>query len=837
MQRALWLMLLVAGCKQADGLVVLTVGASPVLSGVTLLHVEASAGGRNVTFDDHPASPFSLPPERTLGIQFPSSVAGTMKLHVEAHGANNALLASGDATIDAHAGKTSDVTITLGAGGSPDLAGGDDGGDGGVGCVAGDGVCGAACNSTNDSDCAPVCGNGILEAGEVCDDHNSDNGDGCDPTCQFTNTVSIIAGTPSGQGYADGPGSTARLVQPNGVTTDQTYIYFGDHCSVRRYDPATKTVTTIAGTTGNCLSSTDGVGSAAIFTQISDLEFVPNGGKGVLYIGGDPALRKLDLATNGVTSVAGVPGVDNGSRGDGLGSSSDGSTLYLVDVANGLRSLNIAGGGSTQIATLAQLGNARCFDVVMSGGAYYLACSDAILKVVAGTPAPTVTTYAGAANVAGCTPSNSTLTAARFQNVNNLIVDASGDITATDSVCDVVWSITPGANGATVVVAGTPGSAGHSDTPSKLNGPTGVTLFGGDQYFVVDSGNQMLRSYNAFSTSTVAGVFSPGLAQGTADLTVPTFVTPFFISANGDSPIIAEAFATNALSFTLDITKGTATQFNSATVVGTVLGGNLYGAVYGSTDQTIWAYPLDGSAPSHYAGAVNSGSTVMDGSFTTALLRPGQFANDGANLYFTDNSHTIRKVDIKNQQIVTLAGTVDSSDVVDGIGSAAHFGVPTTIACDGANLYVLDGISKPGTIVRKIVIATGAVTTLAGTADMTGAVDGIGAAARFAGGFSLATDGHAVYVTDPGGGASAGTGQVGGPGSNTIGDLNGPTVRELDLATQRVTTMVGTRGQWTARPGVGTQAVMNQPYGIAFDAISHVLLVTDIAENVVYKIK
>ena len=836
MQRALWLFLLVAGCKQGDGLVVLTVGASPMLSGVTLLHVEASAGGRTVPFDDHPASAFSLPPERTLGIQFPASVAGTMKLHVEAHGANDVLLASGDTSLDIHAGKTSDVTITLGAGGSPDL-GGSDGGDGGAGCVNGDGICGNSCNSTNDSDCAAVCGNGIVETGEVCDDSNTNNGDGCDPTCQFTNTLSIAAGTPSGQGYADGVGTTARLVQPIGIATDQTYVYFGDHCSVRRYDPASQTVTTIAGLSGNCLSSTDGIGSAAIFTQISDLEFVPNGGKGLLYIGGDPALRKLDLATNSVTSVAGVPGVDNGSRGDGLGSSSDGSTLYLVDVANGLRSLNLATGGSTLIATLAQLGNVRCDDVVVSGGAYYLACESAILKVVAGSPAPTVTTYAGATSAIGCTTSGSTLTAARFQDLSRLIIDASGDITATDSVCHVVWSITPGASGGVVVAAGTAGTAGHSDMPSQLNGPTGVTLFGGNQNFVVDTGNQLLRGFTPFATSTAAGVFSLGLGQGATDLTVPTLVTPIFITANGDSPIIAEALTASALTFTLDLDKGTATKFNSTTVAGSVLGGILYGAQYGSSDKTIWAYPVDGSAPSHYAGAVNSGSTIMDGSFTTALMNPGQFANDGTNLYFTDTSHTIRKVDIKNQLITTLAGTADSSDVVDGIGAAAHFGSPSAIACDGANLYVLDGITKQGTIVRKIVIATGAVTTLAGTADMVGAVDGIGAAARFAGAFGLATDGHAVYITDPGSGPSVGTGQVGGPGSDSTGDRNAPTVRELDLATNQLTTMVGTRGQWSARPGVGSAALLNAPYGIAFDATSHVLLVSDLSENVIYKIK
>ena len=36
-------------------------------------------------------------------------------------------------------------------------------------CTNGDGCCAAGCNSTNDNDCAPQCGNGVVETGEKCD--------------------------------------------------------------------------------------------------------------------------------------------------------------------------------------------------------------------------------------------------------------------------------------------------------------------------------------------------------------------------------------------------------------------------------------------------------------------------------------------------------------------------------------------------------------------------------------------------------------------------------------------------------------------------------------------
>ena len=44
----------------------------------------------------------------------------------------------------------------------------------------GDGCCPAGANNNTDSDCAPFCGNSVVEAGEACDDGNSDPDDGCD---------------------------------------------------------------------------------------------------------------------------------------------------------------------------------------------------------------------------------------------------------------------------------------------------------------------------------------------------------------------------------------------------------------------------------------------------------------------------------------------------------------------------------------------------------------------------------------------------------------------------------------------------------------------------------
>jgi cysteine-rich repeat protein len=46
-----------------------------------------------------------------------------------------------------------------------------------------DGCCYTGSNANSDSDCRPVCGNGVVEDGEGCDDGNAGAGDGCDPSC------------------------------------------------------------------------------------------------------------------------------------------------------------------------------------------------------------------------------------------------------------------------------------------------------------------------------------------------------------------------------------------------------------------------------------------------------------------------------------------------------------------------------------------------------------------------------------------------------------------------------------------------------------------------------
>jgi sugar lactone lactonase YvrE len=179
-------------------------------------------------------------------------------------------------------------------------------------------------------------------------------------------------------------------------------------------------------------------------------------------------------------------------------------------------------------------------------------------------------------------------------------------------------------------------------------------------------------------------------------------------------------------------------------------------------------------------------------------------------VYVSDQGNdTIRKVTPAGV-VTTLAGTAGVSGSANGTGPAAQFATPGNVAVDtGGNVYVADQLNDT---IRKITPA-GVVTTLAGVAAVSGHNDGAGTLAHFNNPYGIAVDGSGnVYVAD----------------------TYNCTIREITPAGV-VSTLAGTPGTIGSKDGTGAAAQFQYPTGVAVDGSGNVY-VADVENDTIRKV-
>ena len=301
------------------------------------------------------------------------------------------------------------------------------------------------------------------------------------------------------------------------------------------------------------------------------------------------------------------------------------------------------------------------------------------------------------------------------------------------------------------------------------------------------------------------------------------FLTVLLSSCGSDSStyLMGGAIQGVPLQLTTTVTTPIGSAGSSGTTDGTGSAARFYNP-YGITTDGINLYIADtfnhtirkiviatGEVTTLAGSAGSSGSA--DGTGSAALFNsPNGITTDGTNLYVADSfNHTIRKIIIATMEVTTLAGSMGVSGSADGIGSAAQFNAPTGITTDGTVLYVADHQNHT---IRKIVIATGEVTTLAGSALSNGTTNGTGVTARFNFPYGITTDGANIYVTD----------------------TQSYTIRKIVITTGEVTTLAGSAGNQGSTDGVGAAARFFQSYGITTDGFN--LYVADTFSNTMRQI-
>ena len=356
------------------------------------------------------------------------------------------------------------------------------------------------------------------------------------------------------------------------------------------------------------------------------------------------------------------------------------------------------------------------------------------------------------------------------------------------------WDNVTGATSYTVYWDNATGVSSSSTaiTSVSTDNYTHSSLTNGSTYYykvaaVAASGTGTLSSeVNATPVNPLMG----GAIQGTV-LSLSTVVTTFAGTAGSTGNI--------------DDT-GTSALFHYPTGI-TTDGTYLY--VTNAEEHTIRKIVISSGVVTTLAGTAGSPGTT-DGTGTSAkLTTPQDITTDGTNLYVTSYfKHTIRKIVISSGVVTTYAGTVGTSGSTDASGTSALFKNPLGITTDGTNLYVSD---LGNFTIRKIVISTGAVTTLAGTVGTSGSTDTTGTSAKFNNARMLTTDGTNLFVA---------------------GDDH--TIRKIVISSGVVTTLAGTDSPPGSTDATGTSAKFNNPTGITTDGTN--LYVTGFSNNRIRKI-
>ena len=623
--------------------------------------------------------------------------------------------------------------------------------------------------------------------------------------------LDILAGLPGGAGWVDGTLVEAHFSYPLQIAGDgQGHLFVSDENIVREIDLAAGMVTTLAGAYAQ-YGTTDGPGAQALFNLPGGLAF--DGGQ--LYVADteNALLRKIDVASATVTTVAGSrPGSVDGNvsvalfrEPDGIALDPEGN-LFIGDTDNDtIRELGLASGTVTTLAGSPLTAG----DADGVGAAALFAKPQAVALDGSGQLYVADTNNNRVCKVVTDTGAVSTL--ATFQATPQGFAIDGTDVLTSLSDHRIVRIA---ADGTITTLAGAAGVNGFVDgagADARFNSPTGLLNDGAGTLYVVDADNHVVRSI-ALATGTVstfAGAKSAGAADGPADQA--RFFAPQGLATDGDNVYVADT--NNHVIRMITLATGDVT-----TLAG---GAGQSGHADGSFTDARFNQPegvaLDAQTQKLYvADTGNRALRVLDlgaatvstpaltpasGSSFMGLDAPTGVALDGGMVFVTDYTNdTVVAVDLERWGVSSLAGQYRVAALADGVGPKATFDGPMGIAADGrGNLYVADNFDQS---IRKIVIATATVSTLAGGGSLArGRSDGVGPDAQF----------------------SAPTGvTANGSGDVFVADTFNNTVRHIDASSGAVTTVVG-----GATPGVKLGALpgqLTQPLAVALTPAGGILI-------------
>ena len=637
------------------------------------------------------------------------------------------------------------------------------------------------------------------------------------------NLVLIAGNSRAGYSGDGGAAVNAQLNAPVGVAVDAAgNVYIADSLNNRvRIVFPNGTINTFAGNGTVGYPGAVGDGGAANQAQLQLPSGVAVDTKGNVYI--------ADTADNLIRLVT-PDGLINSIAGDGYPAFSGDTmaantaelnhpqdvavdskgNIYIADTVSAvIRKITtdgiintIAGngtlgtGGDGGLATSAALISPYSVAVDSSGNVYIAQPEDGRIRKV-NVSDSNINTVAGNGTV-GFGGDGGRATSAQLWLPSGVTVDASGNLYIADTANNRVRKVS-GSNIATIAGSGLFSYSGDSgaSTKAQLNSPQGVAVDAAGNYYVADTGNNVVRKVAANGTiTTLAGTGTAGFAGDNGAAASAQLNSPQGVAVDGSGNVyiadtqnsrvrkvsggtISTVAGSGTIGFGGDGGAGTSAQLNTPTGLAVDGSGNLYIADFGNN---VVRKLSTGGTITTIAGNGRQGYSGDGGLGTLAQLNGAQaVAVDSAgNVYIADTLNSRVRMVTSGGNISTIAGTGIPGTAGDGgPATQAQIVTPAGIAVDSTGAVYITDFSKN---VRKIV-RNGPIFTIAGTSARGYSGDGGSAAsATLNGPTELAVDSkNNIYVADSGNnavrllqpsGAGAGVAAVTNSASNATGAIS-----------------------------------------------------------------
>ncbi len=553
------------------------------------------------------------------------------------------------------------------------------------------------------------------------------------------------------------------------VDPDESYAYIGDgfNCVVRRLDLSTQEVEAFAGEAEFC-DGVDGPIGSARFGLIIGMAIDEAGD--YLYVSdrGNDAIRRIDLSSEEVDTIAGQmgsSGAEDGAGEDallnspgGIAIDSTGDYLYVADMSNDLirrvalyddyQTVTVA--GQSYDPPLDELSNGAGEDATFSTpqtvirrgeDLYVFGFSNALRRITKDGDDYEVETVAGAFGAGGFVDGSTD--EARFGvGFAGVAVPGEPKLLLGDLTNDAIRKVNIDEGTVETLVGAEPGLVGDEEgrgIEARFDSPAGVVANDeGTVTYIADAGNHVIRYWDreTGSTGLVAGLpGGEGMADGFFD--GARFSSPRALALSDDETTLVVADTGNSAIRKVSLANGEVT-----TMIGDDMESPLDLAMHGQdlfvTDvalQVVWHY--DGSELEVLAGGQDDEEADPDGVGDEALFaEPVGIAVDpaGDTLYVTDGSEfggpehqALRAVDIASAEVSTVFGMnpggVGDQDEVEPFESASlrlaeHLEVNET----GDRIIIADSWHNA---IRAVDLEGESVTTVIGQVGVGGAENSV----------------------------------------------------------------------------------------------------------------